>query len=462
MQDETARTSAGFDTLPEIQPAPLYRPPQHQLRDEPPAADLLMSAAPGPVLAAAVADGGRRQISDGDLAALRTCLPNLCHLSDDYVRNTDTSLLLALNATAGGPTTAAHSAAAAAAAAAHYAGAARPSQDPAVKMAKNLEALRETPTKVIAGLDNRVDALHPARFLAGVVCSSKKLWLAAREVIGMDGLVPLATYDMVSAGLGNCVTPRGLYELHRPGSSALQIKMFSSVNLSTSAVLTRRVTLADNDSAIDIGDGLKEILDLDTLQRACRALCTAAQLVCPWNHSFLAIQGFLHTAQFGGKDLPNNADRIPALVDFINTVFSLNANAWIQKEPYLAAGELKATWLDFIANRPSALLNDGSGSSGGGGYYNRGGGAARGGRPWRGHSSNSSPYTTSGPLYPNTAVPPPTQPPLLICRNYNLGTCRNHHSDCKLFSGDRAHHVCDVFRPNGKQCRGFHSRANHK
>lgn len=453
MQDETARTSAGFDTLPEIQAAPIYRPPQQLqqplVRDEQPA----VIPAPAPPV------DGRRQISDGDLAALRGCLPNLSHLSDNYIRSTDPSLLLALNATAAGHNAVAHSAAAAAAAAAHYAGVARPSQDPAVKMAKNLETLRDNPTKVLEGLDNRVDVLHPARFLPGVVCSSKKLWLAAREVIGMDGLLPLATCDMVAAGLGNCVTPKGLYELHRPGSSGLQIKMFSSVNLSTSAVLTRRVTLADNDSAIDIGDGLKEILDLDTLQRACRALCTAAQLICPWNHSFLAIQGFLHTSQFGGRDLPNNADRIPALVDFINTVFSLNANAWIQKEPYLAAAELKATWLDFIANRPSALLHDGNNGGPSGSYYNRGRGAARGGRPWRGGGGTQ---TGGGSQYPNTTVPPPTQSPLLLCRNFNLGTCRNHFSVCKLFSGDRAHHLCDVFRPDGKQCRGYHSRIQHK
>ena len=84
------------------------------------------------------------------------------------------------------------------------------------------------------------------------------------------GLLPLANYDMATAGLGNCVTAKGIFELHNPGSTAIQIKMFSSVNMSTSTTVTSSLTLAD------VGDSLKEIVEMESLKHAMRALCTAA------------------------------------------------------------------------------------------------------------------------------------------------------------------------------------------
>ena len=302
-----------------------------------------------------------------------------------------------------------------------------------------------------------------------MVCSSKKLWLAAREELGLEGILPLANYDMSSAGLGNCVTARGIYELHNPGSAAIQIKMFSSINMSTATTVTKRLTLSDGDSAINVGDSLKDIVELESLKHALRALCTAAQLVCPWNHSFMALHGFLHSSQFGAKELQGQKDRVPALVDFVNAVFRMNANAWIQQEEFLSAGELKATWGDFIANRPSALLSPQLENSSGNvfnqrGGYNRGKQNFRGGRGGRGGSFyNSGAGTQQQANMPNTNVPPPApQQPMTICQGYNNNTCQNHYSACFLPSGERAFHVCDVIKNSGRQCRGYHRKDQHR
>jgi hypothetical protein len=75
-------------------------------------------------------------------------------------------------------------------------------------MAKNLEALRLNQILVTAGTDDRSCILHPARFLGGAVCSAKKMWREVREVIGLDGIPTLSSYDLSAIGLGGCVTTR--------------------------------------------------------------------------------------------------------------------------------------------------------------------------------------------------------------------------------------------------------------
>jgi hypothetical protein len=81
--------------------------------------------------------------------------------------------------------------------------------DPEAKMAKALDDLRASPAVYEAGADDRSSFLHPARFLAGPVCSLRQLWLLAREVIGLGPLVALSGYDLETLGLDGCVTTKG-------------------------------------------------------------------------------------------------------------------------------------------------------------------------------------------------------------------------------------------------------------
>ena len=85
------------------------------------------------------------------------------------------------------------------------------------KLFQNRESLTNTPVTIPAGQDNRLDILHPARFLPGATCSASKLWLEARKIIGGSGPQPLSTYDMASIGLGGIRLCQGLGRVTQPG-----------------------------------------------------------------------------------------------------------------------------------------------------------------------------------------------------------------------------------------------------
>jgi hypothetical protein len=409
----------------------------------------------------AVAVPGR---TPNDLIALRALLPNLQAMSDQFMASADTAMLIQLNAAAAPiqqhqPFDYATAAAHAAAAAQHVPGQAP--TDPSVRMAKNLENMKGNPIVILEGRDDRITTLHPARFLGGTVCGTKKLWRTARDHIPLEGIEPLATYDF-SIGLGGCITPRGIMELHNPASQNLSLKMFTSANM-TSSSISRRLTLVDGDSAVSVGDNLKDIINLESFIHAMRALCEAAHFICPWNFSFTALNGFLISSNYAARDLAGNRDRVAVLVDFVNHVFKLNANSWIQREDFLSSGELKNTWDEFFANQPAHLLTAAATAQPATQFqstpqrYRRGSGRS-------GYSANRNQNQNQAvPAVPNLSVPPPAAPPtqLPVCRNFNSNACLNQWDRSFLASGTRALHVCYVAIGQGQLCRQNHSRPNH-
>lgn len=441
----------------------------------------------------------RPTVSDQDLNQLRMLLPNLANMSDYIMRNTDVSSLVELNKNATplnvfnvadqtGISAAQVAAAVAAAAALMPGQASQKDSDPGQKMANNLDTLRQSPQAVAAGLDDRVDILHAGRFLPGAVCSAKKLWKEARKVIGVHGHIPLATYDMSASGLGGCCTMRGLYNLASPGCLHLQINQFCAMNMGTSAGVSKRFTLSDGDNAINIGDSMKDIMDMTNLRQSVRALRTAARHIMPWNFAYEAIDGFLETSAYGAE-LAGRADRVSKLVDFINHILGLNANAWWQGEDFLITSEIKAAWTEFLATHNAAHIVPVAALDGMGGYQHqqdnfqrgrpfRGRGRGRGGRGgfrgnWNqfgggGQAGGSAQPAGPGAPLPNMAVPPPqggaaqAQGNETICRRYNAGVCPNHHSSCFLSSGTRAMHWCDALNSQGNICKGYHMRHQHR
>ena len=173
-------------------------------------------------------------LNSSDLAILRLRLPNLPGMSDAFLQRTSLADLTALHSvSAAAPTPAATST--------HH-----PSpSDHAKIMSLSLAALNSNPTTVPAAPDDRLQLLHPGRFLAGAVCDARQLWLAAKAAIGPSGLVPLSSYDMEAIGLSGCVTTRGWYQLHNLASTSLSLKLFSSTNVGNSTSSTKRLTLAD-------------------------------------------------------------------------------------------------------------------------------------------------------------------------------------------------------------------------
>ena len=254
----------------------------------------------------------RPLLSEGDLLILRSRLPNLAGISDQFLQTTSLADLTALNGL--NPV----------AQAAPFA----PSpSDHSRIMSASLAALTATPTMLPAGVDDRLQNLHPARFLAGPACDAGQLWLAAKAAIGPAGLIPIASYDMEKIGLSGCVTARGWFELHDPASTSLSLKLFSSANVGNSTSSNKRLTLADTDGVINVGDSMQEIADMADFQTALRAVSKAASFAIPWNHSFNAIEGFLHASNFCAAELANRPNRAALLTAFVNHVFGINAKS---------------------------------------------------------------------------------------------------------------------------------------
>ncbi len=111
-------------------------------------------------------------MSDADLACIRRKIPFLAEFSDDFIHSKPMETLLKIETTS---------------IKIREMERVRDTDD---KLASNKMALSSTSTQVNAGQDNRWTVLHHARFLPGAACSAAKLWLAAREVIGLTGPPP--------------------------------------------------------------------------------------------------------------------------------------------------------------------------------------------------------------------------------------------------------------------------------
>jgi len=435
--------------------------------------------------ARAAAAPAAQGMSMDEIKLLRTWFPLLHAMPDAMMVNTDLATLSAINQSmshpAAPPPPTVHSlnlaevaAQAAAAAAAHMGLAAggHRDEDPGIVMARSLESLRDRPVQVPPGLDNRSDQLHPARFLGGTVCSAKKMWREAREQLGLEGLPALANYDMAAIGLGGCVTARAWKELHNPASSSLTVKLFSAANMSSSTGSTRKLSLADGDKSIHVGESLKEIADLGELQLAVRAMCRAAQFVQPWNQSFNAIDGFLQSSDWARSELSGRSNRAALLTDFINYVLGLNAHAWQQKEDFRSSGEIKVLWGEWFGSRPASLLTTADHdkkSSGAAAEQNKQGGKKNQNRSGRGGNSYDGRKSGGGFGKQNFNVPPPqlqsnntsTQREL-FCYKFNNGNCPNQAGTCALPSGTKLQHLCDAYNSNGDQCKQPHPRCQHR
>jgi hypothetical protein len=80
-------------------------------------------------------------------------------------------------------------------------------------------------------------------------------------------------------------------------------------------------------------------------------------IALPLNCSVDAIDSWLHNLNYGLADLNGHLDRVPPLVDFINYVFNMNANAWQQWKPFLGTGNIKTLWGEWFGSRPVAYLS---------------------------------------------------------------------------------------------------------
>jgi len=298
------------------------------------------------------------------------------------------------------------------------------------KLTFNAQQLVTSPVAVPAGLDDRRDHLHAARFLGGASCSAQALWLKAREVLGAKGVVALGNYDLDSLGCGGCVTPKGWLELHNPSSNELKLKLFHMPNVGGSSLASKKVSVSDG-SSLSINDDFSEVLDLEGFRSALNALREAMCSALPWNRSIGAIMGFMVNSAFCQSDLTNNSKRAAILTEFVDYVLSRNALNWENAQPFLSTDDLSHVWTTWKGKRSSSFQPDKKVALTGGA---------------------SNPQLTRRPRDD-------------ICRRFNSpGGCPNKADSCKTLYGSKLRHVCNFFLPGGrgKKCEKDHGRPDHK
>jgi hypothetical protein len=352
-------------------------------------------------------------------------------------------------------------------------------RDPETRMARALEELRANPVQVPAGIDDRFENLHIGRFLGGAVTNQQRKWLIARELYGLTGITPLTGYDLDTIGIAGCVTTRGILEIQNPANPNMKLKYFSSTNVGSAALSSRRLTLAEGDHAVDINESLRDLVHMADFTMALTNVSKVMSIVLDWNHSINALEIFLVNSSYCADKTAHLPDRAAELTAFVDHVFHANSRRWVNFQPFLDASTLPAAFLSWFGSRPSGRIvpvaaapvaaaaepkgeskaakrrnrgnrgsggggnNSGGGQGGGNGYGggssgNNGGGGGRGGG---GRNSNSK----AG-----------------LCRRYNQGYCKNSDHNCTDASGNKLTHQCSYeSRTDGRICRGSHPESRH-
>jgi len=320
-------------------------------------------------------------MSDEDIASLRRRHTFLQDFSDSFIRGTPVGDLMKIETTA------------------LKMKEMEKAKDALDRLAANKTALSSTFTVVTEGRDNRWNVLHPARFLGGAGCSATKLWLAAREVLGLQSLAPLGNYDLEAVGLAGHVSAKGWVELANVAGSKLSIKMFN-IDGGGGA----RGGPKKKDGEEEFG----EFVEVEEFKLALRTMRTAVMFAMPWNMSVLALEGFFFQHNFCMEDLSNMEKKVWYLSRFTDYVLEQNSDRWRDAEPFLTAGELKATWAAFFGAKPKAQ-----------------------------HAKKRE----DKPKQAQSKVDPKVT--LGICFAWNQGLCVKAPGACKTAKGRELKHICD-------------------
>ena len=354
-----------------------------------------------------------------DLQSLKKKFPFLSQYSDDFIKSAGPLMLIKAEA---------------AARKLQELDRGRKAED---KLMANRESLASTSYDVEAGIDNRLDKLHAARFLPGAACSQTKMWCKAREYMGTVGHTPLSSYDMASIGLGGCVSAKGWVEIHDPASSSISIKMFLLGN-------TEKKSKSHDTE-------FQEMEDLREFKNALRTLRAAMACVHPWNRSIDALESFLYQSDFCSKELASMDKQVALLTKFVDYPLSENACRWRDMEPFLTTRDLRGTWADFFSQRSSSMTKKPQQTAPSRSQPSQ--------RTFSSYHSNShhqpQPPATS---QPSSTQPGPSQPsnrynaaPHLflddVCYLWNIGRCSKPANACSTKRGRSLRHVCN-FRPD--------------
>jgi hypothetical protein len=352
------------------------------------------------------------RIAAADLEILKGRFPHLADFSDQFLQSRTTDELLRIESTS------------------LKLRDAERGRDAEDRLHANKTALATKMTTVQAGTDNRWTVLHPARFLGGAACTAQQLWSTARSVIGLTGHPPLSNYDLTAVGLGGFITSKGWIELGNPASVKISLKLFNINNCSARASSVRA-------SASDPLE-FAEVRDLGEFKLALRALRTAAQFVCPWNMSYLALEGFLIQTDYCKAELAGDDRPASTLTQFVDFILQTNADRWRDSLGFLSTGELAAYWASFHGARPKVQQHP---------------------APGPGPAPPGATRIMAGNSERRKRV---RFPWVDVCHPWNMGKCGKAAGSCVSSRGVPLRHVCDwrdINNPTAPVCGQDHQRV---
>jgi hypothetical protein len=225
-------------------------------------------------------------------------------------------------------------------------------------------------------------------------------------------------------------------ELQNPGSSSLTLKLFSIKNVANNTRGLQRFSLADSDCVLSQGETLADITDLENFKAAMRAAEVAQQLATPWNRSITALNSYLIASDYGAKDLAGRANRAQILTDFVNYIFTQNAENWRCGENFLSTTDVTSHWTQwFAASRvvPNAKKKKFWGNQ------QRANAASETQQSafYNSHSRQRAPQFR--PQGQQAQAARPAEKPR---RRYNAGVCPNRPGECVTAAGTRLLHIC--------------------
>jgi hypothetical protein len=340
-------------------------------------------------------------ISDADIRALKLKFSFLADYSDSFIRHTKPECLVKLEATN------------------LKMKEAERVRDYDDRLATNRMNASSHPRTVKGGLDDRCSNLHEARFLPGAVCSTAKLWLAARKLIGLNGADPLGNYDMAALGLGGQTTSKGWIDIADPSSTKATIRSFNINNCGQKSSGS-----SGKDSKED-----KDFLEVAEFTVAIRTIRTAMHLVHPWNLSIVALENFLLNNKMCSADIGGLEKQAAILTRFTDYVLSENAARWRDETAFLNYNELTNTWNAFFSALPQSQLTKAKSEQ-----KNNSGQASK---QQKAYSSGSSSYgSKAGSKTWNL-------PYIEVCYKWNRGFCNKPDGSCKTGNGRALKHCCD-------------------
>jgi hypothetical protein len=179
--------------------------------------------------------------------------------------------------------------------------------------------------------------------------------------------------------------------------------------------------------------------NVDEFILAMRTLRAAAQFVCPWNYSYLALENFFLAKKFMEEELRHDDNPAKTLCQFADFVFTENSNRWRDGSGFIVFGDLQGFWDAFVGARPHNRSHAGPTTSGSM-------------KPARVHVKEQSARKRKYPF--NN-----------ICGKYNTNNCMKAPGTCYNFKGLQMQHICnwrDLSNPNSQPCGQQHTRVgNH-